>query len=640
MPENKDNNVEANSAGSETQGEKLIETPLSEPAVDPKAAASAEKAATVDAKAVASAEKAAKPSKAEKAAKPSKAEKFEKAAKAAKDEKSEKPTKAEKAQKAATPRGRATRKATRRWPAIVAGVVTAAVAVAVVGAGSLFPGVDATAVTTPSPHVLPVGESMANCQGPTQLLAGSAAGADPEFSPSSSGTKTSVNAVVLSSAEGDIPGSQIQGLDGKFSPLAVLAKPSATSASAQASASAPVLSGEPKARAEVLIGKTVAGPSVLRLDPLGPESSQGSGSVIVEATDGDLAGLAAATCQQPSNEVWLTGASTMVGRTAILALANSSLSPATVSLELFGSDGPVQSAGSKGLVVAPGTVRSVVLSGLAPDSDALSVHVKSVGGPVSAVIQQSVLRGLTPGGIDYLAPVQAPASSLAIAGVQVRSVAESAKITAQNDYADADTALMVTVPGIKDAVLEVKAFGKDGQVALPNGGVLSAAAGKVSTLSLAGLPEGSYSLAITADTAVTAAVRLSSFTKPGAAVDFAYAPSSPRLGETHLMTLQNDVDTSLVFAAFEGSATINLVPISASGVLGQGKDVEVRAGTSVAVNAKKLLGSESVAVIASVSGAPAFGSQVLVKDGGAGIAVLPLAQSSAGTQAINISTRY
>lgn len=94
----------------------------------------------------------------------------------------------------------------RRWPAIVAGVATAALAVAAVGGASLYPGMDATAVTEPVPHVLPVGVSMANCQGPTQLLAGSAAGADPEFSANSSSTKTLLNAIVLSGATGEVPG--------------------------------------------------------------------------------------------------------------------------------------------------------------------------------------------------------------------------------------------------------------------------------------------------------------------------------------------------------------------------------------------------------------------------------------------------
>ncbi|MEV8183809.1 DUF5719 family protein [Specibacter sp. NPDC078692] len=622
MPENKDNN-----------GEILPAKGSPDSAAESSAELESAEAKTAETKPAATEPVAAEEKVSARRQMSGRAQKSGRAEKAVRPEKAVGPEKRTRSQKG---NRRAVR---RRWPAIVAGVATAAVAVAVVGAGSLFPGVDATAVTDPVPHVLPVGESMANCQGPTQLLAGSAAGADPEFSANASSTKSALNAVVLSGSTGDLPGAQIQSLDGKFSTLHTVSKAPATPA-ATPSATPTALTGAPQARAQVLRGTSVNAPSVLRLDPLGEASSVGTGSVVVDASDGDLAGLAAATCQAPANELWLTGASTSVGRTAILMLSNSSQSPATVSLDLFGSDGPVQATGSKGLVVAPGTVRSVVLSGLAPDQELLSVQVKSVGGPVSAVIQQSILRGLTPGGIDYLAPVQAPATSLAIPGVQVRAAADAAKITAQKDYADANTVLAVTVPGMSDAVLEVRAFGADGQVALPNGGVFTAAAGKVSTLSLAGLPAGSYSLAMSADAPVAAAVRLSNFTKEGDAVDLALAPSTARLGDTHVLTLPEGVQSSLVFAAVEGSATIKLVPISASGVLGEGKDVELRAGTSVAVDPAKLLGSGTVAVMVSASGAPAFGSQVLLQDGSAGIAVLPLAQSVAGTQAVNIITRY
>jgi hypothetical protein len=256
------------------------------------------------------------------------------------------------------------------------------------------------------------------------------------------------------------------------------------------------------------------------------------------------------------------------------------------------------------------------------------------------VIQQSVLRGLTPGGIDYLAPVQAPASSLAIPGVRVQAPSDAAKISGQSGYADASTVLAVTVPGAGDSVVEVKAYGPDGQVALPKGGVFTAAAGKVSQLSLAGLPQGTYSLSVSADAAVTAAVRLVNSTKAGDAVDLAFAPSAGRLGDTHLVTLPQDVDSSLSFAAIGGDATVQLVPISSDGVLGDAKNVELQSGITKTLDPSALLGSSAASVLVSVSGAPVYGVQLLGKSGSAGIAVLPIAGTTAGTQSINITTGY
>ncbi|MDJ0312396.1 DUF5719 family protein [Arthrobacter sp. H35-D1] len=563
------------------------------------------------------------------------------APKAAKTAAEETPLPADKVGKAAKPAkagkpAKASRRARtrRRWPVVLAGAAALAVAVAAVGAASLYPGVDATAEISLVPHPLPVGESLANCQGPTQLLAGSSAGADPEFSANSSKTTSQLNAVVLSGSTGELPGAAVQTLDGKFTPLFTVAEEGTpTSKSTK-------LPGAPKARAGVVDGKAVAAPSVLRMQPLGEQMPQGSGSVVVAANDGDLAGLAAANCQRPSSELWLSGASTSVGRTALLAISNSSPSPASVSLELFGDAGPVAAPGGKDLVVAPGTVRTVVLAGLAPDQELLSIHLKSTGGAVSAVIQQSVLRGLTPGGVDYLSPVQNPASKLSIPGVRVQAPGAAAKISAQSGYKDAAPTLVVTVPGAGDSVVEVKAHGPEGQVALPNGGVFTAAAGKVSNFSLAGLPKGTYSLSINADAPVTAGVQIVNFTKPGEAVDLALAPSAARLGNTHLVSLPQEVSSTLVFSAPEGESTVTLVPISTGGVLGAGKDVQLKAGKTATVDPASLLGSGTTAVVVSVAGAPTFGTQLLDTGDSANIAVLPIVGTASGAHAINIITGY
>ncbi len=527
-------------------------------------------------------------------------------------------------------------KVRRRWPAVVAGTTTLAVVAAAVAAGTLYPGVNATAQTEILPHQLPVGDATSNCLGPTQLLAGAAEGADPEFAAGSSTTTTKLSTVVLSKADGGLPAAGVQSLDGAFSPLFTLSE----EAVADADAGAKTVTGEPKMRAKVLRGQDAGAPSALRITPLGGEVPQGAGAVVVQAGDGDLTGLAAATCQTPSNELWLTGASTAIGRTAVLSLSNSSPSPATVSLELFSSQGPVQTAGGKGLVVAPGTVRQVVLAGLAPDQDLLSVQVKSTGGAVGAAIQQSVLRGLTPGGVDYIAPVQAPATELGIAGVRVQDPAAATKIYEQDGYADASTALLVTVPGARDAVVEVKAYGPKGQVALPDGGVFTALAGSVTPLELKGLPEGDYSVSISSDESVAATVRMVNSTKPGDAVDVAFAPSTDRLGSSQLMAVPADVASSLVFTAPSGAATLRLVPIAEDGTLGKAKDLDLKAGTTLSVDPRETLGGQTAAVLVSVAGAPTFGSQLLSTEDSADIAVLPIPGATSGGGAIKIITGW
>ncbi len=532
----------------------------------------------------------------------------------------------------------------RRWPAVLAGSTTAVLAVAAVAAGTLLPGADATARLSPGAQVLPVGVSLANCAGPTQLLSGSAAGTDPGFSPNSSSTTTMLNALALSAPDGVLPGASVDAMAAKPAPLFTISPPPADAPAATAGPGTPAtmapLTGAAKARAAVVRDKAVDAASVLRALPYAGQSARSAGSVVVTAGDGDLRGLAAATCQTPSNDFWLSGAGTSVGRTAVLVLANSTTTPATVTLGLFGATGPVQAPGGKALVIAPGTTRSVVLSGLAPDQELLSLHVNSTGGAVTGIIQQSVLRGLTPGGVDFLQPIGAPASEAVIPGVRVQDPAAAAKISAQSGYADASAALEVTVPGGTDAVVEVKAYGPSGQAALPGGGVFTAAAGKVSSLPLSGLPQGTYSLSVTSDSAVVAGARLADATKPGSAVDFAFAPSAGRLGVNHLATLPGGVDSSFAFTAPAGAATVTMVPVSAAGVLGAAKTVELKAGVTTVVGADALLGKDAAAVLVSASGEPAYGSQLLGSKGSANIAVLPFAPAGAETHSVEITTGY
>ena len=115
--------------------------------------------------------------------------------------------------------------------------------------------------------------------------------------------------------------------------------------------------------------------------------------------------------------------------------------------------------GSRGLLVAPGTTRSVILAGLAPGQERLSVRVRSAGGPVAAVIQQSVLRGLTPGGVEFIAPAAAPALRQVISGRRHPGSGRRWRTSpAKPGFADAGPALQIAVPGTADAVVAIKLY--------------------------------------------------------------------------------------------------------------------------------------------------------------------------------------
>ena len=154
---------------------------------------------------------------------------------------------------------------------------------------------------------------------------------------------------------------------------------------------------------------------------------------------------------------------------------------------------------------------------------------------MAAHIQQSVLRGLTPGGVEFIAPAAAPALRQVISGVDIQDPSGLADLTGKSGFADAGPALQITVPGTADAVVAIKLFGRDGQKALPGGGVVTAKAGSVTEVPLAGVPAGPYTVAVSSDVSFTAAARVTRGLKDDDASDFAWSPASARLGSQHVV---------------------------------------------------------------------------------------------------------
>jgi len=543
-------------------------------------------------------------------------------------------------------RGGSTRSAPAPVPALarvknlwgaVGGVLSAALLVAagggLVAAAAFSPqGPGSRPLEAPLAAV-PAGSSVGVCPGPARLLEGAPVGTDPQFSPESATAKSAVNAVVLSSSAGELPGSRLAALTG--SPLVELAKAAPPSATPSPAPGAPAL------RAGVVPQRAVDAVSVLSADAQGNQQPSAGAVMSYTAADGDLRGTAAAACQRPANDLWLVGANTAVGRTAVLNLSNASGTPATVSLDLYGAKGPIQAPGSRGLLVAPGTTRSVILAGLAPGQEQLSVRVRSTGGPVSAVIQQSVLRGLTAGGVDFISPGTAPATRQVISGLDLQDPAALAALAAKPGFADAKPALQITVPGAADAVVEVKLFGRDGQKPLPGGGVVTAKAGAVTEVSLAGVPAGHYTLTASSDVSFAAAARVTRGLKAEDAADFAWAPSSVRLGSQHVVPVPATGTRFLVFGVPDGRATISYTPITADGKVRAAATADIAGGTTASVRIPAdVEGSPLVGYLVSAAGGAAYGSVLLEQDNKPDVSTIAVAPGAAGQEQVPVILGY
>lgn len=538
------------------------------------------------------------------------------------------PGSAERSEEQAKPAKKGRRPARR---GMVTGLLSAA---AILAAGG---GMVAAASLAPQPPAgrqleiplasVPAGSSQDVCPGPAKLLEGTPVGTDPQFSPESATAKTSVSAAVISAAGGSLPGSRLSALGGSEL-LRIADVPGSATAP-------PGASGQ---LAGIIAQRSVKDVSVLSADALGNRQPAAAAVMNYTATDGDLQGLAAAACQTPSNDLWLTGANTAVGRSSLLNLTNASTTPATVSLELYGKNGQIKAPGSRGLLVAPKSTRSIVLAGLVPGEERLSVHARSTGGPVSAFIQQSVLRGLTPGGVDFIAPGTAPASRQVMTGIDIQDPEGLAALTAAPGFLDAAPSLQITVPGPIDAVVEVKLFGSAGQQALPGGGVVTAKAGTVTEIPLAGVPAGQYTVSATSDVTIVAGARVSRGLKASQSLDFGWAPSTAQLGSQHVVPVPQYGARRLVFGALEDRATISYTPITADGKLQPGASANIAGNTTTSLKVPAKIGkSPVVAYLVSASGGAAYGAVLVERAGRNDLSTIAIAPGAEGQEKVAVT---
>jgi hypothetical protein len=213
------------------------------------------------------------------------------------------------------------------------------------------------------------------------------------------------------------------------------------------------------------------------------------------ARAGDLRGLTVGACGAATADAWLVGGDAIPGRRTRLLLANPTPAPAVVDVRVAGPDGPVAARSGRGLVLAPGRVRAVLLDALVPGTGPLAVHVVARTGRFTALMHDTALRGAVPAGTDDVVPTSAPARRVVVPGVVV--------------LPGGSARLRVAAAGTAEAVVRVRVVGPAGEVTAPAAGVLSVPAGGVVELALPWLAPGAYAVVLDADTPVVAGAVLS-----------------------------------------------------------------------------------------------------------------------------------
>ncbi len=340
------------------------------------------------------------------------------------------------------------------------------------------------------------------------------------------------------------------------------------------------VSMNPVETSDASTGTTSSAPTIVSTPP-SPDATQ---SALVSAAqselveEGDFVGLAAADCDSANGDSWLAGGSTAVGRTTLLSLTNPSEVAATVNLELFGEDGAITAPGTSGIIVPANGQRVLSLAGFQPGIASPVVHVTSTGGQVSARLQEAIVRGLEPGGVDIISSVPELSTSTVIPGVVVTDLDAVQALRKGGDpqFDDVETAIRVFAPGEGSVSVTVSVRPED---AADTGTsfTLDIDAGRVTDIPVQQLATGNYTVTLESEAPLVASARVTSAV--GARTDFAWFSSASLLtesaqvtaapGPNTLLHLANPTTTEarVVVAARGGASTTVTVPAGASGLL-------------------------------------------------------------------------
>ena len=350
---------------------------------------------------------------------------------------------------------------------------------------------------------------------------------------------------------------------------------------------------------------------ILTLAPADGRVANAVGAVTTLTKSGDLRGLTAAPCTQPSAMSWIVGGSIAAGSSAELRLVNPGVTPATAKVTLYGSIGRLSLPSNGEITVPAGGSSSLALETKGSQDPRIAVSVEADGGSVVPTLVTESLDGETPAGTDVITPGAAPATDLVIPGVEIVEPAAQGEVADAKTGADSsDTpAVRIINPGAAPATVSVTMLGKDGARPLSGAQSVTIDAGSVFDIQLAGVPAGTYGVQVTSNTPVGAAVRTvrsgGEYPARSKALvhDQAWAQAAlPGAADSGLLAVPRAASlTSSVTVANSGPAT-SLTLSSLDGSWSQ--DVTVAKGSAVVVEVPAKVAAVRLSAAGSSSGQP------------------------------------
>jgi hypothetical protein len=242
----------------------------------------------------------------------------------------------------------------------------------------------------------------------------------------------------------------------------------------------------------------------------GASAGSPQGSMVITGSTTQLTaiesmrGLAAASCQQPSSDLWIVGGSTAAGREALLILTNPTPNDATADLSIYSDLGEIEVAGLSGISVLANSTTVLSLASFAPTVSTLAVKIQTSGAKLAAWIQHRVMNGTESLGVDFVYPSQAPQLSSVIPGFVVRGTEAINQVAVTEAIADAGHSVRVFAPTGASVTIQVVSTSAEVFGAVVTGIVEP---GTVKDFPINDLLDGDYSVFVTADQPVYATAK-------------------------------------------------------------------------------------------------------------------------------------
>lgn len=515
----------------------------------------------------------------------------------------------------------------KKTGAVLLSLAAVLAAGAVVGAGSIFAPAPAEKSLPAAVTNLPAGDSSSVCSATPKLLKG-VEGTDAQFAPGAKEISSNLRSVVVSDLAKRIPGSSLSKLDGSDVHELTERIDDAEAAEARGADD----EGLTGFISKISTLKDIDDAQVYSLQPLGELASKGSTLRSYQAKDGDLAGLAAGTCQAPASNWRFTGLQTSTGSTSVMHLSNPTHTTAQVSLRLRGPEGLIDTSTLQNIVLAAGESRAIVLGGYAQDLNSISAEVTSIGGKITASVQQAALRGLTPSGVELVGANASASNSQVIPGVWIESKENLSKLSKDNKSLVPQ--LHVSATGASGAGFKVKVLGEDGEVAASFEDNLAVESDATKSIDLSQLAGGYYTVVVESDAPVTAAVKMVRGSDPKDSSDTAWAASSNVLSGTQAMPLSANGTGKFAIAAVASDSEVEAVVVNKDGKLEKPKNLQIDAGQSIVFDPKSV--SEDAQAVIFSTDANAYLAQ-LVLGSERSIAWAAMPQANAGRDGIVVN---